>query len=62
MRIRQKLGLQPNTEVRFDIVGKEVQIRRVPGPASRGERLIAHLKGRGTVRMTTDEILALMRR
>ena len=62
VRIRQKLGLQPNTEVRFDIVGKEVQIRRVPGPASRGERLIAHLKGRGTVRMTTDEILALTRR
>jgi AbrB family looped-hinge helix DNA binding protein len=62
LRIRQKLGLHPNTEVRFEIVGKDVRIRKVPGPASRGERLIAHLKGRGTVRMTTDEILALMRR
>jgi AbrB family looped-hinge helix DNA binding protein len=62
IRIRQKLGLYPNTEVRFEIVGKDVRIRKVPGMAGRGERLIAHLKGRGTVRMTTDEILALTRR
>ena len=62
LRIRQKLGLHPNTEVRFEIVGKAVRIRKVAGTAERGERLIAHLKGRGTVRMTTDEILALTRR
>lgn len=62
IRIRQKLGLHPNTEVRFEMVGKDVRIRKVPGTAGRGERLIAHLKGRGTVRMTTDEILALTRR
>jgi AbrB family looped-hinge helix DNA binding protein len=62
LHIRQKLGLHPNTEVRFEIVGKEVRIRKVPGAAGRGERIVAHLKGRGTVRMTTDEILALTRR
>lgn len=62
IRIRQRLGLHPNTEVRFEIVGKDVRIRKAPGTAGRGERLVAHLKGRGTVRMTTDEILALTRR
>jgi AbrB family looped-hinge helix DNA binding protein len=62
LRIRQKLGLHPNTEVRLEIVGKDVRIRKVPRTAGRGERLVAHLKGRGAVRMTTDEILALTRR
>jgi AbrB family looped-hinge helix DNA binding protein len=62
LRIRQRLGLHPNTEVRFDLVGKDVRIRKVPGSGGRGERLISHLKGRGTVRMTTEEILALTRR
>ena len=62
LRIRKRLGLQPNTEVRFEIAGNAVQIKKVRGPGGRGERLIAHLKGRGTVRMTTDEILALTRK
>jgi AbrB family looped-hinge helix DNA binding protein len=61
-RIRQKLGLHPNTEVLFEIVGNKAQIKRVRGPAGRGERLVGHLKGRGSVRMSTDEILALTRR
>ena len=62
LRIRRKLGLRPNTEVLFEIVGNDVRIRKVAGTAGRGQRLIAHLKGRGTARMTTDEILALTRR
>ena len=62
LRIRQKLGLHPNTEVHFEIAGNAAQIKKVRGAAGRGERLIAHLKGRGTVRMSTDEILALTRK
>jgi AbrB family looped-hinge helix DNA binding protein len=61
-KIRRKLGLHPNTEVRFEIAGSTAQIKKVRGPAGRGERLVAHLKGRGTVRMSTDEILALTRK
>jgi looped-hinge helix DNA binding domain, AbrB family len=61
-RIRRKLGLHPNTEVRFEIAGNTARIKKVRGAAGRGERLVAHLKGRGTVRMTTNEILALTRR
>ncbi len=62
LRIRQKLGLHPNTEVHFEIAGNAVQIKKVRGATGRGESLIAHLKGRGTVRMSTDEILALTRK
>ena len=62
VRILQTLGLHPNTEVRFEIAGNAARIKKVRGAAGRGERLVAHLKGRGTVRMRTDEILALTRK
>lgn len=62
LRIRRKLGLHPNTEVHFEIAGNTVRIKKARGAGGRGERLIAHLKGRGTVRMSTDEILALTRK
>jgi AbrB family looped-hinge helix DNA binding protein len=61
--IREKAGLMPNTEVEFDYDGKTVRI----SPAShkkrlsRGEQLVAHMRGRGDVKMTTDEIMALTR-
>lgn len=61
IRIRQELGLHPNTEVVFEIAGNAARIKKVRG-RGRGEKLLAHLKGRGTVRMSTDEILALTRR
>ena len=30
VEIREKLGLLPNTEVEFDLVGQAVQMRKVP--------------------------------
>ena len=60
--IRQKLGLHPRTEVRFEIAGNAVRLTKIRGTGGRGEKLVAHLKGRGTVRMSTEEILALTRR
>ena len=61
--IRERAGLLPNTEVEFEFDGRVVRIvraraRRKPG---RGARLVAHLRGRGDVAMSTDEILALTR-
>ena len=62
--IREKAGLMPNTEVEFELEGKIVRIKpaaRKTKP-SRGERLIAHMRGhRGDNPMTTDEIMKLMR-
>ena len=58
--VRQKAGLLPHTEVEFVLSGKRVYIEKVPG-SSRGRRLIEAMRGKGTVRMTTDEIMALTR-
>lgn len=62
--IREKAGLLPHTEVEFEYDGKVVRIRRARGKQKalgRGERLIEHMRGRGDVQMTTDEIMALTR-
>jgi AbrB family looped-hinge helix DNA binding protein len=63
LAIREKAGLLPNTEVEFSYDGKTVSIRpaRRKTRPGRGERLISHMRGRGDVKMTTDEILALTR-
>ena len=63
VEIREQAGLLPNTEVEFQFDGKVVRI--VPAATrtshNRGARLVAHLRGRGDVAMTTDAILALTR-
>jgi AbrB family looped-hinge helix DNA binding protein len=61
--IREKAGLLPDTEVEFDFDGKVVTIRPATGPGalSRGQRIVAQLRGQGDIAMTTDEIMALTR-
>jgi AbrB family looped-hinge helix DNA binding protein len=61
LAIREKLGLLPNTEVEFDITGNTVRIRKLRGRTRRGEALVARMRGKGSVRMTTEQILALTR-
>ena len=53
----------PNTEVAFEYDGTTVRLIPVTAPRkpSRGEALVAHLRGRGDVPMTTEEIMALTR-
>ena len=59
--IRERLGLLPNTEVEFTLAGNSVVLTKARRGRRRGERVVAHLRGRGTVRMSTEEILALTR-
>ena len=59
--IRHRLGLQPETEVEFDVVGNTVRIPKVGGRPRRGRRIVDPLRGRATTRLTTDQILALTR-
>jgi len=61
--IRERAGLLPETEVEFDFDGKLVTIRKVRGKkrSGRGARMVARLRGQGDIKMTTDEIMALMR-
>ena len=65
IEIREKLGLLPNSEVEFEVVVGET-VRNTKGSTSkevgtRGRSIVARQRGRGSVRMTTDEILALTR-
>jgi AbrB family looped-hinge helix DNA binding protein len=64
-RIREQAGLLPNTEVEFIPTGRgEVRIVKATKRAarkSRGELLVEHMRGRGNLKMTTDEIMALTR-
>jgi AbrB family looped-hinge helix DNA binding protein len=61
--MREKLGLLPQTEVEFEIDGNAVRIfktRKKMGE-TRGQEIVRHLCGSATVKMTTDEIMALTR-
>jgi bifunctional DNA-binding transcriptional regulator/antitoxin component of YhaV-PrlF toxin-antitoxin module len=62
--IRIKAGLLPHTDVTFVVDGKSVRVMpsAVKRKDARGARLVAHLRGRGDVAMTTDEIMALTRK
>lgn len=59
--LRERHGLLPGTEVEFVEEDGAVRLRKAEGTRRRGRRVVAHLRGRGTVDMTTDEILALTR-
>lgn len=59
--VREQLGILPGTEVEFKVEGKTATMKPITNARSRGRRIIEHLRGRGTVRMTTDEIMALTR-
>ena len=62
IEIRDKLGLLPHTEVVFGVKGDSATIRRADASEQgRGARIVRHLRGRGTVAMSTDEIMALTR-
>jgi AbrB family looped-hinge helix DNA binding protein len=63
--IRDALGLLPNTEVTFDIVDGEARIRKATSKSkssSRGDGVLANLRSiRPSNKLTTDEIMSLMR-
>lgn len=59
--VRRRLGLLPETEVEFDVVGNTARIRKVGGRPGRGRGIVDRLRGRATTRLTTDQILALTR-
>ncbi len=62
-KIREQAGFLPHTEVEFHYDGTSVRIVRSEdaGDRGRGSRLLGHLRGSATVRLSTDEIMALTR-
>jgi len=59
-RIRNKLGVQPNTEVEFVEEKGRVYLRRSQKAGLPPSRFLK-LRGVATVKMTTEQILALTR-
>ncbi len=61
--IRERAGLLPDTEVDFEFDGTSVRIVRAAdqGRNGRGHKLVERLRRSATVRMTSDEIMALTR-
>jgi len=61
LAIRRRAGLLPDTEVEFELKGDTVVLRGATKAPRRGPRLLQALRGKGTTRMSTDEIIALTR-
>ena len=61
--IRGKAGLLPHTEVEFELDGDAVRIvkARAITRETRGQEIVRHLRGSATVKLSTDELMALTR-
>lgn len=59
LAVRRRLGIEPGSEVEFELDGNGARLTRVnPG---RGRAIARRMRARGTVAMSTEEILALTR-
>jgi AbrB family looped-hinge helix DNA binding protein len=61
LAVRERLNIQPGTEVDFVVDGNTVRLVPARKGQTRGRRIVDRLRGRASVRMTTDEIMALTR-
>ncbi|MEP7384607.1 MAG: AbrB/MazE/SpoVT family DNA-binding domain-containing protein [Gemmatimonadota bacterium] len=59
--VRKQLGLLPNTEVEFVVEDGRAVLRTLRPNQRRGAKVVAHPRGRGSVPLTTEAILALTR-
>jgi AbrB family looped-hinge helix DNA binding protein len=69
--LREKTGLLPHTEVEFELDGRAVRIKRARRGSKRVRPIqhkpddwadfVAQMRGKGDIKMTTDEIMALTR-
>lgn len=64
IEIRERFGLLPETEVEFLVEDGRVRIvpRSKGNDEGRGANIVRRLRGSGSVRMTTDQIMALTRK
>jgi AbrB family looped-hinge helix DNA binding protein len=61
IEIREKAGFLPDTEVEFKMTGNTVVLKKAGSPSKRSRDLINRMRRKTTLKMTTDEILALTR-
>jgi antitoxin PrlF len=58
--LRTKVGIVPGSEVEFFEDEGRLYLQKVEGEG-RGRELVRRMRGRGSVQMSTDDILALTR-
>lgn len=56
--IRDEFGILPGSEVEFVAENGQIVVRKVPG---RGRRIVEQMRGKGSGKLSTDEIMALFR-
>jgi AbrB family looped-hinge helix DNA binding protein len=64
VEIREKAGFLPGTEIDFELDGEGIRLVKAEAPRSaesRGGRIVRRMWRRSPGRMSTDEIMALMR-
>lgn len=61
LEIRRRMGIGAHAEVEFVIERDTVILRPLKGAATKGRQVVEALRGRASVKMTTDEIMALTR-
>lgn len=59
--LRDALGIGSGSEVAFERDGDVLVVRKSSRAPTRGDVLVARLRNRGDVAMTTDEIMAMTR-
>jgi AbrB family looped-hinge helix DNA binding protein len=59
--LREKYGISEGDEVDVVEVGNTLTIVRREGSESRGKRLTRHMRGKASVKMSTDELMGLLR-
>jgi AbrB family looped-hinge helix DNA binding protein len=61
--VRERAGLMPGTDVEFKMEAGVVHLVKTTsgGRKTRGQKLVEGLRARGDFKMTTDEVIALMR-
>jgi AbrB family looped-hinge helix DNA binding protein len=57
--VRRKLGIEPGSEVEFELDQRGARLVRTK--TARGKAIARRMRGRGTIGMSTDEIMALTR-
>jgi AbrB family looped-hinge helix DNA binding protein len=58
-KVRQRLGITPGSEVDFQLDERGARLVRIS--AGEGSDLVGRMRGRATVAMSTEEIMALTR-